>query len=227
VRPRIVVFVALAILLAALFVRLGVWQLDRLAERRARNATLAARLAEPPVEFAALRDTSGYHRALLSGSPDYENEIVHTGRSRNGSPGVYLVTPVRRVDNDTAVAVVRGWIYAPDAATIDASKSREPRSSFRGYVLSLPAGAPATGTPTGRKVRTLTHAGLQQLLPYPVATVYLVAQDSVTETTAPARLAAPTLDNGPHLSYAIQWFCFAAIAVIGAAIVAVRARVSS
>lgn len=222
-RPRIVVFVALAILFAALFVRLGFWQLDRLAERRARNATLTARLAQAPVDFPALRDTSGYRRVMLSGVPDYENEIVYTGRSRNGSPGVYLVTPVRRDGNDTAVAVVRGWVYAPDAATIDASKWQERRSRFTGYVLSLPAGAAIGRTSTERKVRTLTHAGLRQLLPYPLAAVYLVVQDSAVAPDTPARLDAPALDNGPHLSYAIQWFCFAAIAVIGAAIVAVRA----
>jgi surfeit locus 1 family protein len=225
VRPRIVVFVALAILLAALFVRLGVWQLDRLGERRARNATLTARLTESPVEFSALRDTSGYRRAVVSGAPDYEHEIIYTGRSRNGSPGVYLVTPVRRQGNDTAVAVVRGWVYAPDAATIDAEKWREPRSSFHGYVLSLPAaGAAPAAASTERKVRTLTHAGLRRLLPYPLAAVYLVAQDSAPEATTPARLGPPTLDNGPHLSYAIQWFCFAATALVGAAIVATRAR---
>jgi surfeit locus 1 family protein len=224
VRPRIVVFVALALMLAALFVRLGVWQLDRLAERRARNSTLAARLARAPVEFSALPDTTGYRRAVVSGVPDYENEIIYTGRSRNGSPGVYLVTPIRRTANDTAVAVVRGWVYAPDAATIDAAKWRESRSGFRGYVLSLPAGAAAAGTSPERKVRALTHAALRQLLPYPVAPVYLVAQDSAADTTAPARLDLPRLDNGPHLSYAIQWFCFAAIAIIGAGVVATRAR---
>lgn len=221
-RPRIGVFVALAILFAALFVRLGFWQLDRLDERRARNATLTARLAQAPVAFPALRDTTGYRRVMLSGVPDYENEIVYTGRSRNGSPGVYLVTPVRRDGTDTAVAVVRGWVYAPDAATIDASKWQEERASFSGYVLSFPAGAATASASPERRVRTLTYAGLQELLPYPLAAVYLVAQDSVAAPNAPARLGAPALDDGPHLSYAIQWFCFAAIALVGAAIVAFR-----
>ena len=34
----------------------------------------------------------------------------------------------------------------------------------------------------------------------------------------------PALDDGPHLSYAIQWFGFALIGVIGACVVAFRAR---
>jgi cytochrome oxidase assembly protein ShyY1 len=54
-------------------------------------------------------------------------------------------------------------------------------------------------------------------------TRYLVSQDSAADTT-PARLAPPALDDGPHLSYAIQWFSFAVIAIVGAGIVAYRAR---
>jgi cytochrome oxidase assembly protein ShyY1 len=34
----------------------------------------------------------------------------------------------------------------------------------------------------------------------------------------------PDLSEGPHLSYAIQWFCFAAVAVAGAAILVRRER---
>ena len=68
---------------------------------------------------------------------------------------------------------------------------------------------------------------MNSLLPYPVSPLYLVA--TVADTTKPvrervARLPAPTLDEGPHLSYAIQWFAFAAIALIGGATVAVRER---
>jgi cytochrome oxidase assembly protein ShyY1 len=37
-------------------------------------------------------------------------------------------------------------------------------------------------------------------------------------------MAAPALDDGPHLSYALQWFAFALIGVVGAGVVAVRAR---
>lgn len=226
-KPRILVFAALAIVLAAVFVRLGFWQLDRLSERRARNATLSSRLAEPPVEFSALRDTTGYRRARVAGTPDYDNEIIYTGRSRNGSPGVYLVTPIRRAGNDTAVAVVRGWVYAADAATIEPRPWREPRTSYSGYVLALPPGPATAASAAGRKVRVLTQAGVQQLVPYPLSPLYLVAQDSVSSDSTPARLGAPAIDNGPHLSYAIQWFCFATIAVAGAGIVIVRARRAS
>lgn len=221
-KAKTAAFVAVSILLAALFIRLGFWQLDRLAERRARNADLSARFSEPVVAFERLQDTMGYRRATLAGALDYDNEILFTGRSRSGSPGVYILTPVRRTENDTAVIVLRGWVYAPDAATIERATWRESRTTFQGYVHPLQSNG--RGAPPGtadRKLRSLTLSGVQGLLPYPVAPLYLVAQDSGSERT-PVRLPAPAFDNGPHLSYSIQWFCFAAIAIGGAAIVASR-----
>lgn len=219
---RIAVFVALAIVLAVLFVRLGFWQVDRLGERRARNAATAARLDQPVTPFEQLRDSGSFRRVTVTGTPDYENEIVLTGRSRNGSPGVYILTPVRRPGADTAVIVIRGWVYAPDAATADLTRWRERRTAFEGYVSTL-AAAPPGASSGGRKVRTLTRVGVRSLLPYPVAAQYVVSQDPQSDST-PARLQKPALDDGPHLIYAIQWFAFAVIALVGAGIVAFRAR---
>lgn len=217
---KIIAFVAIAVVLAALFVRLGFWQVHRLGERRARNTELRARLSESIATFHQLRDTSSFRRATVTGVPDFDNEIVYAGRSRNGSPGVYLLTPMRGAVSDTAVLVLRGWVYAPDAATVDVPRWREARSEYTGYVIALPS-LSAAQRPKGRTVRTLDRATMQSLLPYPVASRYVVAQDSAG-LEAPARLSGPALDDGPHLTYAIQWFSFAAIAIAGAMVVAVR-----
>ena len=211
-------FVLLALLLAGLFVRLGFWQLDRHRERKTFNADRAARLALPPAPFDSVRRLpEGWLRqATLSGEPDTLNEFVITGRSRNGSPGVHIMTPVRTPGNDTATLVNRGWVYAPDAATIDLKRWRESRTSFSGHTDTLPR--PVTPPQLkGRGLRNLGVAGVDHLLPYPFYSLYLIAHDSVPD--APARLSQPALDGGPHLSYAIQWFCFAAIAMGGAVIV--------
>lgn len=219
----LVVFVALATGLAALFVRLGIWQVDRLQERRATNARVVRQLALPPAPLVAMRDDGGgaNRRAFVDGTPDHANEFVLTGRSRNGSPGVHVLTPVRVAGSDTGVLVNRGWIYAPDAATADLRPWREARTRFTGYTQEFVAGA-ISGV-QGRGMRRLAPDGVRQLVPYPVHGVYLVAQDSAA-ASAPARLPPPALDDGPHLSYAVQWFAFAAIAIVGAAAVTIRAR---
>jgi surfeit locus 1 family protein len=224
VTRRILSFIALAALLAALYIGLGLWQLDRRAERRVQNAVLTTRIAAPVIPFEHLPGDASYRRALVTGVPDFDNEIVFTGRSRNGSPGVYILTPVRRPANDTAVLVLRGWVYAPDAATVDLARWREARTAYGGYVNALPAAPARANRPVaGRKLRSLSRSGVQALLPYPVASHYLVSQDTVAEA-GPARLPMVTVNEGRHLSYAIQWFAFAAIALVGAGAVIVRER---
>jgi len=216
------VFVALAVALAVLFVRLGVWQLDRRAERRVRNAVTAAQLAQGELPFEHVRREAEpmLRRVVLEGTPDTANEFMITGRSRNGSPGVHILTPVRVPGSDTAVLVNRGWVYAADAATAELAGWREQRVVFHGYTNQLPQSF-VSPVIKGRSLRPLGVLGVQRLIPYPVRDLYLVSQDSQTDQT-PARLPLPALDEGPHLMYAIQWYAFAAIALIGSAVVARR-----
>lgn len=211
-------FVLIAVVSAGVCIRLGFWQLSRHQERKAFNADRAARLAAAAAPYDSVRrlPEGWLRRAVLEGQPDSTGEFVITGRSRNGSPGVYIMTPLKLAGSDTAVLVNRGWVYAADAATIDLGRWRESRTSFSGYTDTMPT--PATPPQLkNRGLRSLTRAGVDSLLPYPFHSLYLVAHDSVPE--APARLSQPALDGGPHLSYAIQWFCFAAIAIGGAVIV--------
>jgi surfeit locus 1 family protein len=220
---RIVVFVTLAVVLAAVFVRLGFWQVSRLRERRARNAVTAGRLAAAEIPWRALAtlDSGRLRRAVVAGVPDTANEFTILGRSRNGSPGVWIITPVRVAGDSDAVLVNRGWVYAPDASTADLARWREARAEYHGYTQRM-GGGPAKVK--GRGLRAFDSAGVDSLLPYAFSPLFLVAQDSGTVDSTPARLPLPTLDDGPHLSYAIQWFCFAAIAIGGAIVVARRSR---
>jgi surfeit locus 1 family protein len=224
---RVYVFAGIALLLAVLFVRLGFWQIRRLGERRALNAAIAARLASAPAPVEELGDSSVvFRRAIVAGSPDYDAEIVFTGRSRNGSPGVYLLTPVRVPGMSAAVLVNRGWVYAPDAATVQQPAWRESRMTFVGYLDTLRAGGTAADSAQlrrGRRVRTLAAKTIRSVMPYAVADHFLVVTENGSDRT-PARLPLPQLNDGPHVSYAIQWFAFATIAVVGAMVVTLRAR---
>jgi len=72
-----------------------------------------------------------------------------------------------------------------------------------------------------RVVRRLEYDSLARRFPYPIAPFILVAGDASGTATAarsdstPARLPFPVMDEGPHLGYAIQWFMFALIALVG------------
>ncbi|MCU0627301.1 MAG: SURF1 family protein [Gemmatimonadaceae bacterium] len=227
VRTRAWVFAGIAVAIAALFARLGVWQLDRLAWRRTVNARVEARLAQPPVDpFALPRDSAAlrYRRAIARGRFLWAHELVLTTRTRNGSPGVWLVTPLRIADRDTLVLVVRGWVYAPDGETVDLMRWREGDTTqvIDGFVLPL-AEAPGATTIPGRvpiAFRQLDVVSASRMTGAPVLPLLLVQRgDSNPRAVGvPPRLVPPRLDEANHQSYAIQWFSFAIMALVSAAL---------
>lgn len=213
----------IALILAAGFTRLGIWQLGRLHDRRALNAELASRAVAPAVPISQLPvDTANahYRRVSMDGAYDYANEIKLTLRSRDGSPGINIVTPVHRPGTDTALLVVRGWVYAPDGMTVDLKKWREPpRAEGHGFVETYPpARTGRNSSPTHSDAyRWLDRAELEKRFHYPLEPYYVVLTSQPTDSSisAPPRLSVPPMDEGPHQSYAIQWFSFAAISIIG------------
>lgn len=224
---------SLAVLLVAGgCVYLGFWQLDRRAQRAEHNRVVAERMAGDPVDLtSAPRDTAGlaYRRAIVEGVVDDDRAIVLAGRSLNGAPGVHLLSPVRI--GDGAVLANRGWLPAPDGATVDLDPVRlEGRVRIEGVLVPFPDVDLAT-EPEGFRVQwfRVDADAIRAQYPYPVSPLYLVAtsRPDVAGGEAgpgPAPLDPPTLSPGPHLSYAIQWFSFAAIAVIGWLVLVVQRR---
>lgn len=218
-----ILFIAGALLMAALFLRLGAWQVSRLHEKQAFNAVVQGRLDSAAVDFARLPHDSArarFRRVRVVGTWDRVHELVLTGRSRDGSPGVHLLTPLRIAGSDTAVLVNRGWVYAPDAATVrDPSRwaARGDGATIDGFVVQLPSippGARDAGTPP--TVRSVDAAAIARWAGYPVHTFQVVQEgDTLVRDSTPARLEPPVLDEGPHRGYAFQWFTFAAIALVG------------
>ena len=220
-RRSSIVFLALSVAAAAVFVRLGVWQLSRGHERRERNAVVAARLAWPEVDIARIAsDTASmrFRRVSVTGVFDYAHELVVTSRTYEGSPGIHILTPLRRAGRDTAVLVNRGWVYSPDGFHADLTRWRERDSvTVHGFVEEFPS---ADATPRGgteHALRRPNREAAERYARYPMAPFYVVLTDSSASLPAGriGRVPPPPLDEGPHLSYAIQWLAFAAIAIIG------------
>lgn len=214
--------IVIASVLTLVFARLGFWQIARMHQRQALNAELASRAVGSPVELSQLpTDTAKahYRHVRVHGTYDYANEILLTLRSRDGSPGVNLVTPVRMTGTDTALLLVRGWVYSPDGMTVDSQKWRErPTVNAAGFVETYPpARSGANQSPTHPNAyRWLDRQELSRRFKYPLEPYYVVlTTPGDTMAHDPPRLSVPPMDEGPHRSYAIQWFSFAAISIIG------------
>ena len=227
-----IAFLFVSLCLAAGCVRLGIWQLDRRNQRLAMNARIESRMTAPAQSVVNIdRDTtkSRFATVVVSGVPDYEHEVVLTHRGHNGSPGVDVLTPIRLPGQDTAVLVNRGWVYSPDGMFIELPRWRDTATTFTGYVDSFRS-APGD-TLLGGRIRHASFEAIARSIPYPIQPFYVVAltpasSDSSSATPGIIRLDPPRLDEGPHLSYAFQWFAFATIALIGGAIVAARSMQS-
>ncbi len=226
-KGRVVLFGLLTAVAAGVCVRLGFWQLDRLAERREKNALVLQRGAGEPVAMSSLRarDTSETHwqRVTVRGVADYDAEMVQSSRSQAGAPGVYLLTPIRPLEpgwGDTSLLLLRGYLYSADARTVDFAKAREADTlTIDALVTAFPP--PRMGairSPTSdRAVRWLDRDTLQAMMKRPLVPVVLLALGDTTprDVVRPARVPPPSPSEGPHKSYAFQWFGFALVFVVG------------
>jgi cytochrome oxidase assembly protein ShyY1 len=233
-RPRWLVGTIIALLLIVLFVNLGLWQLRRLDEKRDRNADIEERSARPvqPVDEVVDPEADGddvrglvYRRVTARGRYDPTGEVRIRSRSLDGRPGVWVVTPLR-LDDGTALAVNRGFVPvstdvpAPAGGQVEVTGLLFASQERRGIGPRDPAGG------TLRELSRLDLDRLQQQYEADLYPVWLQLQDqepAVEEDALPVLLPEPEQDEGPHLSYAIQWFLFAAIGAVGWPLVLRRA----
>ena len=233
----------IVLVVAASCIRLGLWQLDRLEQRQARNALADARMRQPPVDVAGLGDdTAGaaYRRIRVSGScvGDY---IILASRSRHGAPGVHLLCHFR-TDGGRDVLLDRGWLPSADARTVEPSRLGAPPRDTTVEALAIPfpegeartavgvttpvledvGGGVELAEPTPRAIYRLNRAQAVAVTGVPLGAWY--AQAVGPDDAFPIPADPPDLGEGPHLGYAVQWFSFAAIALIGWLVIVGRRR---
>ena len=212
----------------ALCVRLGIWQLDRLDQRRAFNAQFLSARSLPLLDLntAPSDDLTKmeWRPAQVTGEYDFENQVALRNQYNGDQYGYHLLTPLRF--NGTAVFVDRGFIPADgNSAPADWRKYDEPgtvtvkgqirlgqtKPAFGGVADALPA--------NGEKLELWNNADLTHIanqMPYPILSV-MVQPDMDASDTEPPIPYQPEVEitEGPHMGYALQWFTFATILFVG------------
>lgn len=217
------------------FATLGRWQLQRLDEVRAQNAVVAERFDRPPLAFPEIADVAAgeedrlealeYRAVVVSGTYLPEEEVLQRSRAHQGQNGYHVLTPLVR-DDGTAVLVRRGWVpyaldeppveaAAPPAGEVTVSGFLQRSEEQRGFGPTDPAEGELTRVFRADVARLDEQVG-PTLFPLVVA---LETQEPPQDGRLPIPTSRPELDEANHLSYALQWFSFAAIAAIGYAAV--------
>jgi surfeit locus 1 family protein len=216
----------LVIAAMAVMVRLGIWQLDRLEQRRAFNARVLAQVNQPPLlltDQALNADLAGmeYRPVIVEGEYDHSQEVALRNQAWNDQIGVHLLTPLKIAGSDRAVLVDRGWVPVQDFNSHDWSQYTEPGKVRVQGVIRDSSSKPDFGKrndPPGRlDIWNFANVGrIAEQVSYPLLPIYIQQAPDPAWTGLPHR-SQPELDltEGPHLGYAFQWFTFAAILGLG------------
>jgi surfeit locus 1 family protein len=220
---------AAGLVFVVVFISLGLWQLERAAEKEA-----LLRMFGTSAPFSRLTDHASleqFDRIETFGRYLGDRQVLIDNIVRNGRPGYYVITPFRSATNEALLLVNRGWVQkegasreAPDVAVDDSS------TTVRGFVGHLPRvgirpGEAFEGSDEWPRVAVYprldeiaTELGAE-LLPF-VLLLHPAAEQGFLRQWQPDSSAPMT-----HYSYALQWFAMAA-AVAGILIWFLRKRFS-
>lgn len=225
--PRWLIGHVVVLGVVVLFANLGLWQLRRLDEVRGRNALVATRLSSPPQPLEAVLGAAGddpqavvFRRVTVSGRYLTDQELLLGPRSRAGRPGYHVLTPLD-TGGGRVLLVDRGWVpYELDEPPVRQAAPPDGQVRIDGILLESP--------PPPRFAPQLPARGRLDLVPRvdvrrlqvqfdpPLYPLYLQLWDQVpAQPDLPLAAPPPELDEGNHLSYAIQWFLFAVVGLVG------------
>lgn len=217
----------LLLALGAVAARLGVWQLDRLSQRRETNEVELAARALPVLDLAtAGLDDSAVAGRRITARGEFlpRGELLLRNRVHRKAPGVHVVTPFRIGGSDRTLWVLRGFAHAADGVSPTVIPDPIPGEvTVRGVMAAFPVtdngGRPAVtnGDTTWQR---LDSAVAMSRLPGGLPGYLYLEGDDGGPGQLPA-VAPPGLDEGPHLSYAIQWFGIAT-AIVAFGIIVLR-----
>jgi cytochrome oxidase assembly protein ShyY1 len=198
--------------------KLSEWQFHRYSERGDSNAVQRANLDAPPVAVSSLLSTSKdptpaieWRTVSASGRYDATHQIAVLYRTRDGAPGVDVVTPFI-TSSGSAVLVDRGWISSV-ANGNQALRLPPPAAGvvrIEGWVRADSTGGSSQVTPSQGSVRAISADAIGPTLPYPVYDGFVsLTHETPASPHAPAKAGGPDLSGGPSFFYGVQWLFFA------------------
>ena len=232
-RPRWILATLAVTAISVTFVNLGLWQLDRHRQVVADNQIKAQRLASEVGDItvflgAAGRDvdTLEFRRTSATGVFDASAEVLLRGQARAGSPGFDVLTPLL-LEDGTTILVDRGWVpLAFDTPPVSAAPPPDGTVEVKGVIRSSQRPAVIGPAEPDGPLTQIARVDLERLSEqFPrLAPVWIEVTSDDPPMGSPRTDPPPDLtDDGPHLEYAVQWFAFALVGIVGFGFVIRRA----
>ena len=217
-RPSWIISHIFVLALLVSTVNLGFWQLRRLEERKSNNAQIMENTVRNPVVLDDLSvdkagDYQNYIPATAIGTFDENRQVYLINRSRNGVPGVEVINSFALATDPVAyIAVNRG--YLPRKILNDGrSETWKPPSEvfeIEGFIMLPFSNGNLQGSEINRiDIDLLSAEWNLNLLPF------YFQQNQQIMNDWPVQMEALELTEGSHFSYAVQWFIFTLIGLVG------------
>lgn len=213
----------------AICVRLGIWQLDRLEQRRLFNTHYLSVYNASPILLDAYPiddiTKNEYREVIVHGKFDPAHNMVLRNQYFDSQPGYFLLTPLVLSDG-SAILIERGWIpLEGNEKPEDWQKYNDINDlTIKGIIRQGSAkgeigGISQVDADEENFLHFWTIINLDRIseqMPYKLVPVF-VQPVSSEENTSPPYPYQPKIEisEGPHIGYAIQWFFFASLLFCG------------
>jgi surfeit locus 1 family protein len=221
----------LAVLAVAVgMIRLGFWQLDRLQQRRAINASIMGQMSAPTFDLNLMSLPANltnmeYRSIKVSGVYDFSQQIYLKNQVWQNQLGVHLLTPLRISGINQAILVDRGWVPFQDATPEKIDQFDIPGQVTVNGIILLSQSEPGFGRISDPQLSSdqlrlqswvvVNLDRIQKQVDFSILPVYIQQTPDNISNHLPYRvISSPDLSEGPHLSYAVQWFSFSGILLI-------------
>lgn len=219
--PRWIALHLTVALLVVVMVNLAFWQIDRLHQRQNFNQILAARV---PAASAPLADVlakypdpndAEWYRVMAIGTYLRDEDVAVINVTQDGQAGHDAVTPLL-LDNGQVLLVNRGFL----PLSMDIPPAPTGRITIEGRLrMSAVRRTGAVSDPSTGELQEIQRIDIDRLalqLPNQPVDMYVELLDSQpADSETLSRITDPVFTNGPHLSYAVQWFLFSGCAIAG------------
>ncbi len=210
-----------AFALAALCVRLGFWQWDRMENKKLEQADIERHLSADavPVQSVlqpghAVAEDDEWTRVRATGKFDTRRQITVKFTTRAGSAGADVVTPLVLADR-SALLVNRGWMATENTNARPTDIPAPPRGevTVEGWLRPDNQAGDNAVVPVDGQVRAIASHGLERYVGRDLLPGFINLQKPASAALAPE--PRPHVGHALNFFYALQWWFFAGLALIG------------
>lgn len=204
---------------------LGQWQIDRREAALEEINTIVLNYDQDSVPYYDAQDIFAEGAAEdewtvveLRGEYLLDDSLLVRNRGHGGQVGYEQLVPFRDSATGDTLVVSRGWLPTSSSdGSVPAYNPEPPSGEVEVVARMRPAEPPIDRDAPEGQLASIDLAEYESMTGYPLvqAAYARMAEESPSPAELPQQLARPSIDEGPHLGYSMQWIAFGLLSFVG------------